>query len=95
MDGLCIEILPKADHSSDDKKVWQGFNRNMVSTKKLKWIMGRANVNKQNIHLLIFILNGILMKYNCLFIQGLIKQYIINNVKALKGKKLEFRAYSV
>jgi 5-methylcytosine-specific restriction enzyme subunit McrC len=52
IDGLCIEILPKADHSSEDKKVWQGVLIEMLRvTKRLKVDnVGHANVN--NNHLL-------------------------------------------
>jgi 5-methylcytosine-specific restriction enzyme subunit McrC len=96
IDGLCIEILPKADHSSDDKKVWQGVLIEMLrATKKLKVDnVGHANVNKQNIHLLDIYFEWYLNEIQILIRQGLIKQYYkeTNNVKALKGK-LEFAGH--
>ena len=96
IDGLYIEILPKADHSSDDKKVWQGVLIEMLrATKKLKVDnVGHANVNKQNIHLLDIYFEWYLNEIQLLLHQGLIKQYYkeTNNVKALKGK-LEFAGH--
>ncbi|WP_369765332.1 McrC family protein [Flavobacterium sp. WC2429] len=96
IDGLCIEILPKADHSSDDKNVWQGVLIDMLrTTKKLKVDnVGHANVNKQNIHLLDIYFEWYLNEVQLLIHQGLIKQYYkeTNNVKALKGK-LEFAGH--
>jgi 5-methylcytosine-specific restriction enzyme subunit McrC len=96
IDGLCIEILPKADHSSEDKKVWQGVLIEMLRvTKRLKVDnVGHANVNKQNIHLLDIYFEWYLNEVQLLIHQGLIKQYYkeTNNVKALKGK-LEFAGH--
>jgi 5-methylcytosine-specific restriction enzyme subunit McrC len=96
IDGLCIEILPKADHSSEDKKVWQGVLIEMLrATKRLKVDnVGHANVNKQNIHLLDIYFEWYLNEVQLLIHQGLIKQYYkeTNNVKALKGK-LEFAGH--
>jgi 5-methylcytosine-specific restriction enzyme subunit McrC len=96
IDGLCIEILPKADYSSEDKKVWQGVLIEMLrATKKLKVDnVGDANVNKQNIHLLDIYFEWYLNEIQLLIHQGLIKQYYkeMNNVKALKGK-LEFAGH--
>ena len=96
IDGLCIEILPKADSSSEEKKVWQGVLIEMLqATKKLKVDnIGQANVNKQSIHLLDIYFEWFLNEIQLLIHQGLIKQYYkeTNNVKALKGK-LEFAGH--
>ena len=96
IDGLCIEILPKADSSSEEKKVWQGVLIEMLrATKKLKVDnVGQANVNKQSIHLLDIYFEWFLNEIQLLIHQGLIKQYYkeTNNVKALKGK-LEFAGH--
>lgn len=96
IDGLCIEILPKADHSSADNNVWQAVLIEMLrATKKLKVDnLGYANVNKQNIHLLDIYFEWYLNEIQLLIHQGLIKQYYkeTNNVKALKGK-LEFAGH--
>lgn len=96
IDGLCIEILPKADHASEDKKVWQSVLIEMLrATKKLKVDnVGHAHVNKQNIHLLDIYFEWYLNEVRLLIHQGLIKQYYkeTNNVKALKGK-LEFAGH--
>lgn len=93
IDGLCIEILPKSDHTSEDKKVWQAVLIDMLrTTKKLKVDkVGHANVNKQHIHLLDIYFEWFLNEVQLLIHQGLIKQYYkeTSNVKALKGK-LEF-----
>jgi 5-methylcytosine-specific restriction enzyme subunit McrC len=96
VDGLTIEILPKIDNYSDDKKVWQGALIEMLRvTKKLKvQKVGEADVNKQNIHLLDIYFEWFLNEVQLLIHQGLIKQYYkeTGNVKALKGK-LEFSGH--
>lgn len=96
IEDLCIEILPKADNESEDKKVWQGVLIAMLrATKRLKVDnVGNANVNKQNIHLLDIYFEWFLDEVQLLLHQGLIKQYYkeTNNVKALKGK-LEFAGH--
>lgn len=96
IDGLCVEILPKADYSSDDKNVWQGVLIDMLRvTNKLNVEnVGNANVNKQKTHLLDIYFEWFLNEIQLLIHQGLIKQYYkkTDNVKALKGK-LEFAGH--
>lgn len=96
IEDLCIEILPKADQSSEDKKVWQAVLIDMLrTTKKLKVDkVGHANVNKQHIHLLDIYFEWFLNEVQLLIHQGLIKQYYkeTSNVKALRGK-LEFAGH--
>lgn len=93
IDDLCIEILPKSDNSTDDKKVWQGALIEMLRvTKKLNVDnVGQANVNKQSIHLLDIYFEWFLNELQLLIRQGLVKKYYKEkrNIKALKGK-LEF-----
>lgn len=93
IDGLCIEILPKSDNSTDDKKVWQGALIEMLrETKKLNVDnVGQANVNKQSIHLLDIYFEWFLNELQLLIRQGLVKKYYKEkrNIKVLKGK-LEF-----
>ena len=93
IDDLSIEILPKSDNSTDDKKVWQGALIEMLKvTKKLNVDnVGQANVNKQNIHLLDIYFEWFLEEVQLLVRQGLIKKYYNekSNMKVLKGK-LEF-----
>jgi 5-methylcytosine-specific restriction enzyme subunit McrC len=93
IDDLCIEILPKSDNSTDDKKVWQGALIEMLRvTKKLNVDnVGQANVNKQSIHLLDIYFEWFLNELQLLIRQGLIKKYYKEkrNIKVLKGK-LEF-----
>lgn len=93
IDNLCIEILPKSDNSTDDKKVWQGALIEMLRvTKKLNVDnVGQANVNKQSIHLLEIYFEWFLNEVQLLMRQGLVKKYYKEkrNIKVLKGK-LEF-----
>jgi 5-methylcytosine-specific restriction enzyme subunit McrC len=93
IDDLCIEILPKSDNSTDDKKVWQGALIEMLRvTKKLNVDnVGQANVNKQSIHLLDIYFEWFLNELQLLIRQGLVKKYYKEkrNIKVLKGK-LEF-----
>ncbi len=92
-DDLIIEILPKSDNSTDDKKVWQGALIEMLRiTKKLDVDnVGQANVNKQSIHLLDIYFEWFLNELEVLIRQGLVKKYYKekSNVKTLRGK-LEF-----
>ena len=93
IDDLSIEILPKSDNSTDDKKVWQGALIEMLRiTKKLDVDnVGQANVNKQSIHLLDIYFEWFLNELEVLIRQGLVKKYYKekSNVKTLRGK-LEF-----
>jgi 5-methylcytosine-specific restriction enzyme subunit McrC len=93
IDDLCIEILPKTDNSTDDKKVWQKALIEMLKvTKKLNVDnVGQANVNKQNIHLLDIYFDWFLKELQLLIRRGLVKKYYKEkgNIKTLKGK-LEF-----
>lgn len=93
INGLCIEVLPKADNNQNNKVVWQSVLINMLkTTKRLKVDnVGNANVNKQSIHLLDIYFEWFLNELQLLIHHGLIKQYYkqTKNVKALKGK-LEF-----
>lgn len=93
IDGLCIEILPKSDNSTDDKKVWQGALIEMLKvTKKLNVDkVGQANVNKQSIHLLDIYFEWFLNELQVLIRQGLVKKYYEEkrNINVLKGK-IEF-----
>ena len=93
IDGLCIEILPKSDNSTDDKKVWQGALIEMLKvTKKLNVDkVGQANVNKQSIHLLDIYFEWFLNELQVLIRQGLVKKYFEEkrNINVLKGK-IEF-----
>jgi 5-methylcytosine-specific restriction enzyme subunit McrC len=93
VDDLCIEILPKSDNSTDDKKVWQGALIEMLKvTKKLNVVnVGQANVNKQSIHLLDLYFEWFLNELQILIHQGLVKKYYKEkrNINVLKGK-IEF-----
>ncbi len=92
IDGLTIEIHPKADKNDDSAK-WKGVLLKMLKAcGKLKAsTSGAANVNRQNLNLLEVYFELFLNEVGQLIRQGLIKQYRkeTNNVKALKGK-LEF-----
>ena len=96
VDAICIEILPKIDHATDNKQVWQTVLIQMLkTTKKLKvHKAGEATVNKQSIHLLDIYFEWFLKEVTHLMHLGLIKQYYTQtkNVKALKGK-LEFAGH--
>lgn len=96
IDTLTIEILPKADKSSEDTTVWRNILIEMLrATRKLKVNqVGQADVNKQNIHLLDIYFNWFLREVETLIRQGLIKRYYkeTKNVSALKGK-LEFAGH--
>ena len=94
--GICIEILPKIDASTENKEVWQSVLIQMLkTTKKLRvHKAGEANVNKQSIHLLDIYFQWFLKELDTLMHLGLVKQYYkqTDNVKALKGK-LEFAGH--
>ncbi len=96
IDTLTIEILPKADKSSEDTTVWRNILIEMLrATRKLKVNqVGQADVNKQNIHLLDIYFDWFLREVEILIRQGLIKRYYkeTKNVPALKGK-LEFAGH--
>jgi len=92
VDGLTIEIHPKADKDDDDNK-WKGVLLQMLrSCGKLKAeSTGAANVKRQHLNLLEVYFELYLKEVESLVRKGLIKQYRnqTNNIKALKGK-LEF-----
>jgi len=92
IDGLTIEIHPKADKNDDSKK-WKGVLLQMLKAcGKLKAsTAGAANVNRQHLNLLEVYFELFLNEVSKLIRQGLVKKYRkqTNNVKALKGK-LEF-----
>lgn len=94
--NLVIEILPKADNTTDDKNIWQNALLAMLKVAKNIKIkkVGEAHVNKQNIHLLDIYFEWFLNELQVLIRQGLIKQYYkeTKNTKALKGK-LEFAGH--
>ena len=95
VDGLIIEINPKADKDDDDKK-WKGVLLNMLNAcGKLKaQSSGAANVKRQNLNLLEVYFELYLTEVENLIRKGLIKQYRkqTQNTKALKGK-LEFAGH--
>ncbi len=89
IDGLQIEILPKADkHDSNSK--WQGVLIHMLKAcGRIKTTStGTANVSKQNLNLLEIYFELYLNEIDKLLRLGLIKQYRTKtaNVKSLKGK---------
>ncbi|HIE45498.1 MAG TPA: restriction endonuclease [Flavobacteriaceae bacterium] len=92
IDGLSIEILPKADKYSDDDK-WRTVLLEMLQEcGKIKVSSaGAANVERQNLNLLEVYFELFLNEVNILIRQGLVKKYRkqSNNINALKGK-LEF-----
>ncbi len=92
IDGLTIEIHPKAD-KNDKGDNWKGVLIQMLkSCGRLKAsTVGAANVNRQNLNLLEVYFELFLNEVGNLIHRGLVKQYRkeSKNVKALKGK-LEF-----
>lgn len=96
IDDLTIEILPKADSSTEGTTVWRNVLIEMLRvTRKLKVNqVGQADVNKQNIHLLDIYFEWFLREVELLQRQGLVKKYYkeTKNVTALKGK-LEFAGH--
>ena len=92
VDGLLVQINPKADKNDEDKN-WQGVLLQMLKTcNHLKaQSAGPAIVRKQNLNLLEVYFEYFLREVEGLIRQGLVKKYRKKsaNVKALKGK-LEF-----
>lgn len=92
VDGLTIEINPKADKDDDDNN-WKGVLLQMLQAcGKLKAeSSGAANVRRQHLNLLEVYFELYLLEVESLVRKGLIKQYRkqTKNTKALKGK-LEF-----
>jgi len=92
VDGLSIEINPKAD-KDDDRNLWKGVLLNMLrACGRLKASSsGPARVRRQNLNLLEVYFELYLLELEGLIRRGLIKQYRkrTHNVYALKGK-LEF-----
>lgn len=95
VDGITIEINPKADKDDDDNR-WKGVLLKMLkSSGKLKaQSSGGANVKRQHLNLLEVYFELYLNELESLLHKGLIKQYRfdIKNTKALKGK-LEFAGH--
>lgn len=95
VDGLIIEIHPKADKDDDDNK-WKGVLLKMLQAcGKLKAdSAGAANVKRQHLNLLEVYFELYLHELESLVRKGLIKQYRkkTKNTKALKGK-LEFAGH--
>lgn len=95
VDGLTIEIHPKADKDDDDKK-WKGILLKMLQAcGKLKAkSAGAAHVKRQNLNLLEVYFEMYLQEVEGLIRKGLIKTYRkqTKNTKALKGK-LEFAGH--
>jgi len=92
VDGLLVQIHPKADKDDQDS-TWKGVLLQMLkSCGRLKaQTLGNARVKKQHLNLLEVYFEYFLREVEGLLHRGLIKQYRKNtgNVKALKGK-LEF-----
>ncbi|PKH52151.1 restriction endonuclease [Tenacibaculum sp. Bg11-29] len=95
IDGLSIEIHPKADKNDDDSK-WQGVLLHMLqaSGKLNPESAGAANVKRTNLNLLEVYFELYLSEIDNLLHKGCIKQYRkqTSNTKALKGK-LEFAGH--
>lgn len=95
VDGLTIEINPKADKDDDDNK-WKGVLLKMLQAcGKLKAeSSGTAHVKRQHLNLLEVYFELYLFEVEGLVRKGLIKQYRkqTQNTKALKGK-LEFAGH--
>ena len=92
VDGLSIEILPKADKDNSSAD-WKGLLLQMLKAcGHLKASSaGAANVRRQHLNLLEVYFELYLTEIEILIHRGLVKKYRKNtgNVKALKGK-LEF-----
>ena len=95
VDGLTIEINPKADKDDDDNK-WKGVLLKMLQAcGKLKAeSSGAAHVKRKHLNLLEVYFEMYLLELEVLVRKGLIKQYRkqTKNTKALKGK-LEFAGH--
>lgn len=92
VDGLIVEINPKADKEDEDSR-WSGVLLNMLEAcGKLKAnSVGAANVNRKNLNLLEVYFELYLQELDSLLRKGLVKKYRkqTKNVSSLKGK-LEF-----
>lgn len=92
VDGLTIEIHPKADKDDADGR-WRNVLLQMLQAcGRIKaQSAGAANVNRQNLNLLEVYFELFITEIQTLQYKGLVKQYRkeTGNVKALKGK-LEF-----
>jgi len=92
VDGLLVNIHPKADKDDDDSK-WKGVLLQMLKIcgKVKAQTAGNAQLKKQNINLLEVYFEYYLKEMEGLIHGGLVKKYRkeASNVKALKGK-LEF-----
>ncbi|NRR92776.1 restriction endonuclease [Winogradskyella undariae] len=95
VDGLTIEIHPKADKDDDDNR-WKGVLLQMLKAcGKLKAeSSGAAHVKRQHLNLLEVYFELYLHEVEALIRKGVIKQYRkqTQNTKALKGK-LEFAGH--
>lgn len=95
VDGLTIEIHPKADKDDEDSK-WKGVLLKMLKAcGKLKAeSSGAAHVKRQHLNLLEVYFELYLLELESLIRKGLIKKYRkqTHNTKALKGK-LEFAGH--
>lgn len=95
VDGLLVEIHPKADKQDEDRK-WKGVLIEMLKRcGRLKADnAGNALLRRQNINLLEVYFDLFLTEINSLIHGGLIKKYRkeTSNVNALKGK-LEFAGH--
>ncbi|WP_179339529.1 McrC family protein [Winogradskyella ludwigii] len=95
VDGLTIEIHPKADKDDDDNR-WKGVLLQMLKAcGKLKAeSSGAAHVKRQHLNLLEVYFELYLHEVETLIRKGVIKQYRkqTQNTKALKGK-LEFAGH--
>ncbi|APY10275.1 restriction endonuclease [Seonamhaeicola sp. S2-3] len=95
VDGLVIQIHPKADKDDDDSR-WSGVLLNMLKAcGKLKASsVGVAHVNRKNLNLLEVYFELYLQEIDGLLRKGLVKKYRkeTKNVYSLKGK-LEFAGH--
>jgi 5-methylcytosine-specific restriction enzyme subunit McrC len=89
IDGLLVQINPKADKDDADEK-WQGVLLKMLkATGRLKTdTIGDAQLKRQHVNLLEVYFEYFLRELELLMHQGLVKKYRkqAGNVKALKGK---------
>lgn len=93
IDDLLLEVLPKVEGDSMTKNQWRDVLIDMLRVTHQLQVsqIGKAQLDKQNIHLLDIYFDWFLTEVNLLLRQGLIKQYYTEtkNTLALKGK-LEF-----
>lgn len=95
VDGLTIEINPKADKDDDDTKWKDVLLKMLQACGKLKAeSSGEAHVKRKHLNLLEVYFEMYLLEVEALVRKGLIKQYRkqTKNTKALKGK-LEFAGH--